>query len=118
MLVMIEETATQYLDTILSSNLPTFTKAAVTDDISGSIMMYGSVVGVYFTSASYDAAKVLVKSLNKEAFSSELMMEYIVPEIKELIDNDPLFNAYCVYMMNSDDSLDQRTKESLKTLLK
>ena len=60
-------------NTIVISNPPTFTKVPVTSDIHGDIMMCGSAVGAYFTGASYDAAKVLVKSLNKGQFSPEDM---------------------------------------------
>jgi hypothetical protein len=117
-LLLVENTAAQYLDNILSSNPPTFTQVAVTNDINGDIMMYGSAVGAYFTGASYDAAKVLVKSLNKGQFSPEDMKEYGVPELKVLIENDPLFNAYCVYMLNYDNSIDSKTKANLSKLLK
>lgn len=117
-LLLVENTAAQYLNNILSSNPPTFTQVAVTNDINGDIMMYGSAVGAYFTGASYDAAKVLVKSLNKGQFSPEYMKEYGVPELKVLIENDPLFNAYCVYMLNYDNSIDNKTKVSLSNILK
>ncbi len=117
-LLLVDNAAAQYLNTILSSNPPTFTQVSVTNDINGDIMLYGSAVGAYFTGASYEAAKVLVKSLNKGSFSPEDMEEYGVPELKILVRNDPLFNAYCVYMMNYDNSLDSKTKATLSNLLK
>lgn len=116
-LLLVENTAAQYLRSILSSKTPTFTQVAVTNDINGDIMLYGSAVGAYFTGASYDAAKVLVKSLDKGRFSSEDMMEYGVPELETLVENDPLFNAYCVYMLNYDSSIGSKTKANLSNLL-
>ena len=116
-LLLVENTAAQYLNNILSSNPPTFTQVAVTNDIDGDIMMYGSAIGAYFTGASYDAAKVLIKSLNKGQFSPEDMKEYGVTEINFLIENDPLFEAYCVYMLNYDSSIDSKTKATLSNLL-
>ena len=34
----------------------------------------------------------------------------------DLIENDTLFNAYCVYMLNYDNSIDSKTKTTLSTL--
>lgn len=117
-LVLLQNTAAQYLNIILTSNPPTFTRVVVTESIDGNIMMYGNAVGAYFAGASYDAAKALVQSLKNTQFSSELMRDYGVPELTFLIENDPLFRAYCVYMLNFEKSLDIQTKEALFGLLK
>ena len=116
-LLLLDNTAAQYLNAILSSDPPTMTQVAVTSDIDGKIMLYGSAVGAYLTGASYDAAKVLIQSLGKYQFSKEDMIEYGVPEIEFLIENDSLFKAYCEYMVNYDGSLDSKTKEIVSKLL-
>lgn len=117
-LLLLDNSAAQYLENILSSNPPTMTRVAVTDDINGNIMMYGSAIGAYYTGASYDAAKVLIQSLEKKQFSDKEMEEYGVPSIKIIIENDPLFKAYCEYMLNIDTTLNSKTKQILSTLLK
>lgn len=111
---LVENTAATYLDTILNSNPPTYTQVAVSENIDGNIMLYGSAIGAYLTAASYGAAKLLVQSQND--FSEELMEEYGVFSLKQLAQSDPLFKAYCTNMLYY--NIDEKTKDRIEQILK
>lgn len=107
-----------YVNLLKSADIPTVTNISLPSDINGNIFFYGATIGVYFVTGSYDAAVLLASSLGKYEFAEEYMAEQDVPDIKELIQYDELFNAYCNFMIQYDDSLDKRTKEKIAALIK
>lgn len=114
---LVENSAAQYLEMILSQEYPTFSNVAYSEDINGDIMLYGSAIGAYMTGASYGAAKAIVKSASEDTYSTEKMNEYMVPDAKTLADGDQLFRAYCTYMLNYDSSVSNAMKNTLKKIL-
>jgi hypothetical protein len=117
-LKILESSASRYIQAIQENNPPTLTYVGVPKEIKNDIMMYGGCFGAYLASGSYDAAKVLATVLEYDKFSDDKLKEYMVPAFENIIETDPLFEAYCIYMQLHDTSVSKTVKDKLKTLLK
>jgi len=113
MLLLVDNTAATYYQSILANNPPTMTNVTYVEDIAGDIMSYGMNLGIYFASGSYDAAVTLAESYAKDKFSDELMEEYGIPKFEDVIKGDQLFMAYCYRMIFYDDNVSDTAKEKL-----
>lgn len=117
-LKILDDSASSYIQAIRKNNPPTLTFVGVPKEIKNDIMLFGGCVGAYLASGSYEAAKVLATSLVDSEFSDDKLKGYMVPEFEKLIDTDPLFKAYCIYMQLYDTSISKGIKDKLEDLLK
>lgn len=106
-----------YIEIIQNNNPPTITFVSTAPEIGDDIMLYGGCLGVYMVSGSYDAARAMVESLITSDFTAAEHFEYMTVSVEKLIDNDPLFKAYCTYMMLYDATVSDAVKQELAKLL-
>lgn len=117
-LKILDSSASSYIQAIRKNNPPTLTFVGVPKEIKNDIMLFGGSVGAYLASGSYEAAKVLATSLEDSKFSDDKLEDYMVPAFENLIETDPLFKAYCMYMQLYDTSISKTIKDKLGILLK
>lgn len=116
-LKLLEDTATEYLKRW--SDKKTITYVELPDQIQDD-MGFGACLGLYFTSGSYDAAKMLTTPLEYHNATDAKIKTYYDGSVYALqlrLQDDPLFKAYCIYMRDFDDSVSQTVKDELKALL-
>lgn len=108
-----------YVETLSKENLP-YAVVRVMDK-SEDDYIFAYHLGVFMSSGSYKAAKLLASALeNNNAKDSKLSAYYksSVPVIEKMIFQHDLFKAYCTYMALYDDTVSQNVNTELKKLLK
>ena len=115
---ILSDAVSSYIQAIGDNNPPTLTYVALPKDIKNDIMLFGGCVGAYLAGGSYQAAKTLAATLKDNSFLDDKLDDYMVPAFEGLIETDPLFKAYCLYMQLYDDSVSQSVKDALNDLLK
>ena len=117
-LMVLKDTCEQYSKALKNYGIPyayVDLPETCTDDFT-----YGSVMGIFLVSSSYNAAKILAEALLYKNSSSDKLKKYYessTPVLMELIKSSDLLFAYCLYMINYDDTISQTIKSELKSLL-
>ena len=105
-----------YIKNIEMLDPPSRSNISLPDKIND-IMDYGACEGIFFVTGSYIAAKMIAESAKTQAFSKEMIAEYGAYSIEEMIEGNPLFAAYCKFMIKHEPSVSESTKNYLADLL-
>ncbi len=77
----------------------------------------GLALGSYFASGSYKAAKKYAELIYYEDLTQEEVYEYMLPNVRSMINYDPLFRAYCIYIVLYDEDFDDEARKFLADML-
>lgn len=105
-----------YIKNIEKLDPPSRSNISLPDKIND-IMDYGACEGIFFVTGSYIAAEMIAESAKTQAFSKEMIAEYGAYSIEEMIEGNPLFAAYCKFMIKHEPSVSESTKNYLADLL-